>query len=228
MLASHSTHTEIGGTGSNSVDVATAVINVLPGNHAPFFNVPGLPDFEEQLISEPTDANGAVGIVVTDLDEDGDVDVVAALFDGSAVAWYQNNGDGSYTAHTVATGVQAARQVEVADLDGDGDLDIVSASEGDDTIAWYQNDGNENFTKSILTDTARRAYDVAVVDLDGDGDTDVLSASRNDNNIAWYINDGNGNFSEQIIDNALPGARSVTTTDIDPVSYTHLTLPTKA
>ena len=63
------------------------------------------------------------------------------------IAWYENNGSESFTAHTITTAAIGASTASfAADLDGDGDTDVLSASTSDDKIAWYENDGSENFT----------------------------------------------------------------------------------
>jgi hypothetical protein len=112
------------------------------------------------------------------------------------IAWYENNGKESFTAHVVTTSADYAVSVFAADVDGDGD--ILSASGIGGTIAWYENDGRENFTAHDITTTAVRPSSVYAADVDGDGDLDVLSSSINDHTIAWYENDGNENFTRAV------------------------------
>ncbi len=94
-----------------------------------------------------TNANGAVDVHLSDMDGDGDLDIIAACNDGNTIAWYENDGaaDPSWTAANIDTNASSARDVDVADIDGDGDLDIVAATFTNDTIAWYENncDGND-------------------------------------------------------------------------------------
>ena len=104
------------------------------------------------------------------------------------IAWYENDGDESFTAHTITTSADYAISVFAADVDGDGDMDILSASIRDDMTAWYENDGTENFTPHVITTSADGAYPVFAADMDADGDLDVLVASCLDDTIAWYEN----------------------------------------
>ena len=163
----------------------------------------------------------ARALQVAEMDHDGDLDLVSALFDDSTIAWYENDGaaDPSWTAADIATNAQGANDVYVADMDDDGDLDIVSASLGDDTIAWYENDGaaDPSWTSANIATSADAARDVQVADMDGDGDLDIVSASYADDTIAWYENNGAANpswTSSDIVTNAT-NAESVYLADMD-------------
>jgi hypothetical protein len=127
-------------------------------------------------------------VYAADVDGDGDTDVLSASAVDDKIAWYQNDGSENFTAHTVATAANGARNVFAADVDGDGDTDVLSASYLDDKIAWYENDGSENFTAYTISIVANGATSVYAADVDGDGDLDVLSASAVDDKIAWYEN----------------------------------------
>ena len=84
-------------------------------------------------------AGGATSAVAEDLDGDGDADVVAALENNNAVAWYENNGAQSFASTTVASPVSATGAFPI-DVDGDADVDIVSCA-ADGAVAYYLNDG---------------------------------------------------------------------------------------
>ena len=118
-------------------------------------------------------------------------------------------------------------------------MDVPWTSYAMDTVAWYENDGSQSFTERVITTLADGAKSVFAIDLGGDGAVDVLSASGSDDTVAWYENDGSLSFTTRVITNAADGAQSVYAIDMDwdgdvdvlsasPVSYTHLTLPTKA
>ncbi len=164
-----------------------------------------------------TDADGACSVFAADMDGDGDTDVLSASLFDNKIAWYENDGSQSFTAHTISTDADEPLSVFAADVDGDGDIDVLSASNDDDKIAWYANDGSGNFgPQSTISSAAQYAESVFAADLDGDGDTDVLSASVGDDKIAWYENDGSGNFGAQkTITTAADAARSVFAADVD-------------
>mgnify|MGYP003673268169 CR=1 FL=1 len=163
-------------------------------------------------------ALGARTVYATDLDGDGDADVLSASLNDGKIAWYENQGGGVFGPEQViaATGY-SPRSVYATDLDGDGDADVLSASVTADKIAYYVNDGSGSFsTEVIITTAADGAWCVFAADLDGDGDTDVLSASYADNKIAWYENQGGGVFgAPQVITTSADGASCVFATDLD-------------
>ncbi|SVA57422.1 uncharacterized protein METZ01_LOCUS110276, partial [marine metagenome] len=104
--------------------------------------------FTEHAISTSTD--GATDVYATDMDGDGDMDVLSASQYDDKIAWYENDGSGSFTEHAISTSADAARSVYAADVDGDGDMDVLSSSYADDKIAWYENDGSESFTEHAI------------------------------------------------------------------------------
>jgi len=162
-----------------------------------------------------TDADGALDVHVSDIDSDGDMDVLSASSIDDKIAWYENDGNQSFTTHIITSDADGARSVYATDIDGDGDMDVLSASNNDDKIAWYENNGNQSFTTHIITTDADGALDVHVSDIDSDGDMDVLSASPNDDKVIWHENDGNQNFVTHIITMEADGVWSVQATDID-------------
>ncbi len=135
---------------------------------------------------------GSHSVYATDLDGDGDADVLSADYWNDEIAWYENlseYGGGFGPQQVITTSVVAAFSVYATDLDGDGDADVLSASEDDDKIAWYENLGGGSFgSQQVITTDADHARSVYATDLDGDGDADVLSASSGDDKIAWYEN----------------------------------------
>jgi hypothetical protein len=173
----------------------------------------------QQLIT--TLATGAESVFATDLDGDGDIDVLSASMSGDTIAWYENtDGAGTFGARQViSTSATNARTVYAADLDGDGDMDVLAAAGFNDKIVWYENtDGAGTFGgQQYITASADNAWGVSAADIDGDGDMDVLTASFGDDTIAWYENtDGAGAFGgEQVITTDADGATSVTAADID-------------
>ena len=177
-------------------------------------------DFGPEQVVSPT-ARNVWSVFATDLDGDGDADVLSASEVDNKIAWYENTDYlGNFgPERIISTAASKAHSVFAVDLDGDGDADVLSASSGDDKIAWYENiDGRGSFgPERVISTTADGAYSVYATDLDGDGDQDVLSASPGDDKLAWYENtDGLGSFGpERIIPAVARGATSVWAADLD-------------
>ena len=180
-----------------------------PG-HITWYENDGDEEFVAHTIS--SSARWARSVFAADMDEDGDVDVLAA-YDNS-VYWYANDGDEHFSARLITNTIDAAACVHAADVDGDGDMDVLSASSFDDTIAWYENHGNETFTVHAIATDAYFARSVSTADLDNDGDMDVLSTCLNDDRIVWYENDGSEGFSPHIITSE-DGGNSILPADLD-------------
>ena len=204
--------------GDGDTDVLSASIS--DDKIAWYENTDGKGAFGPQRVISSA-AHGAVSVFAADLDGDGDMDVLAALYSDNAIAWYENtDGHGNFGSQRVFT-TQAglASCVYGSDIDGDGDVDVLSASTLDDKIAWYENaDGKGTFgLQLVITTTADMAISVFAADLDGDGDMDVLSASSQDDKIAWYENTGGkGAFGPQkVITRDADAAWSVFAADLD-------------
>lgn len=81
------------------------------------------------------DARYAVGgdprsIDVGDLDDDGDLDIVAAITDAHSIAVCFNNGDGTFAAASEISVGFGPRSVAVGDLNGDGLPDVTTLNTG--------------------------------------------------------------------------------------------------
>ncbi len=97
----------------------------------------------------------------------------------SVAAVYQNNGDGTFTAHTGGLMPVAVGSVAWGDVDNDGYLDLVYG--GIDTLdnlvtkVYHNNAGNGTFTEMTSASIHGSAYgSVALGDYDNDGWLDIL------------------------------------------------------
>ena len=93
--------------------------------------------------------------VIIDLDEDGDLDFVSEIDDGSdKIVWYENDGFQSFTQNTIDN------------IDG-GHLDVVILTKMEIMIVfaeyynhlnWYENNGSESFTKRTIDNSGYDKY----------------------------------------------------------------------
>lgn len=179
--------------------------------------------FVQREITTPTTPQlGVWSVYATDLDADGDVDVLV----GGAVSmlvWYESDGGSppSFQERIISTTAGQVRTVYAADVDGNGAIDVLAASFDDDTLAWYESDGGlpPSFTKRVISTTVDGAYAVSAADLDGDAHIDVLAGGFNDG-FAWYRNNGASppTFQHRVLPStglAVPGVRSMSVADLD-------------
>jgi hypothetical protein len=148
----------------------------------------GLYGTNQQVIT--TDADYARSVYAADLDGDGMMDVLSASYNDHTIAWYQNQGNGSFgPLQEISTGAIGAYSVYATDLNGDSYPDVLSASRHDDKIAWHRNemwwmsdcDGNQ------VSDQVDIGTGYAL-DCNGNGSIDACEISANPSLDA----DGNG------------------------------------
>ena len=179
-------------------------------------NLDGLGSFQEkQLITD--NIRSPKKIIASDLDGDGDQDLVIGSSTENMVSWFENtDGQGSFgPKRLVSTNIVSSPHLaKAADLDGDGDNDLVVASDENDILVWYENiNGEGEFgiqqVIELNIDLVRNTF---LVDVDGDTDIDILSCSAIDGEIYLHKNlDGLGSF----------GTMEVVTTNVGSVDFIH-------
>ena len=157
---------------------------------------------KEVLFKSDLQYYGMSGLELSDLDRDGDVDILFTNGDEGdgplpegvdpdefhGLKWLENDGRGRFTVHEVVRhwGAYAVRAV---DLDRDRDLDLVlSAVQIKDRYAeaerlpviWLENDGAQNFTRHRVLGAPQQLITIDAADIDRDGVPEVLGGSYND------------------------------------------------
>ena len=112
-----------------------------------------------------------------DIDGDGDMDVIGAMYLDNEISWWENvDGSGAtWTEHIVDGGFHGARSVISADIDGDGELDIAAAAYLDDDITWWRNinGSGTSWTEYAVDGSFDGAWSLHAEDVDGDSDVDA-------------------------------------------------------
>jgi len=147
---------------------------------------------------------------ITDLDKDGDNDIVQAEGDcvSGRVAWHENtDGKGRiWTRHIIAGKAgQDYHSLALADFDNDGDLDVFSGG-GPLTenpphkwFIWENKDGRGGgwIQHEILS--GKRCHEAKAADVDGDGDIDICSKPWNGDEHVYLRNLLNPNSTGKIL-----------------------------
>ena len=153
-------------------------------------------------------------IYAADIDGDGDIDILSALYIANEIYLYENDGHGNFTELLISTEPDGPTSIYAFDVDTDGDMDVLTtSSRGGNEVSWYENDGDEIFTRHIISTNASNC--VFAIDVDGDGDADVLASSGINDILYWYENDGNENFTHHTIMNGVNLPRSLFAIDVD-------------
>jgi len=184
------------------------------------------PVFPGQTIT--TGAPGVASVFASDLDGDGDIDVLSAAREDNSVAWYENtDGLGAFGAPNVLTSSSLLVYYAIvfaADLDSDGDTDALYAASGPDgyhEVVWFENtDGLGSFGPEQVVDAGNREFTcVVAADMDGDHDVDIVVTASGYyyDYVLWYENvDGLGTFGAyRTISQSIRCPHSVQAADMD-------------
>ncbi len=172
--------------------------------------------------------DGASCVDVGDIDQDGDLDVVATAAWDAEIAWFENDGSGAFTKHGITTDLDEIWTVALGDIDGDSDLDIVAGSNDYGDIAevcWYENPtvgSNTTWTQNTVISMAIEGVNsLALASISRYGKVEiVLSAdgAGGATTLMWLGHNGSGSsWIDHTIDVLSSGDRAygVATADVD-------------
>ena len=135
---------------------------------------------------------GSAGLVQTDLDRDGDTDLLLPVGDNledkyshpqpyHGCIWLENKGQLKFSPRRIAhfPGTYAAA---VDDIDGDSDNDVVLVSminhwdsPQSASVVFLENNGNQSFTQQTVARRPIQLTTVDVGDIDHDGQIDIVA-----------------------------------------------------
>jgi len=134
-----------------------------------------------------------------DMDDDGDLDIVAAKSmwqSPDRILWLENDSSHLYTTSRIIQDFtnDSLKAFKIADLDGDNQKDIVTGNYYDNYLVWYKN----YTTIKVLGKNCDNPSNVQAADLDNDGDLDFITTIRYGKKLVWYKNtDGAGSTGLQ-------------------------------
>jgi len=153
------------------------------------------------------DVDPAIDIDPTDMDRDGDLDVVITANGSLEACVYLNPGHGEFVQPTpiaMSDPIYAptfARDIEAADIDGDSDLDLVSGYRGDfaerHALTVRRNNGDGTFGPIIEYLEPTYPADLVLRDTDNDGDPDLVYIDAN-GRFHLRKNNGTGSFGPRL------------------------------
>lgn len=140
----------------------------------------------------PTPSWGSSGFELSDLDQDGDMDVILSNgdvmdTDGQpksyhGVRWLENTGNFSQMIPHQVLSYHNCYRALPCDVDQDGDLDIIASNlyyhwdvHDMPSLIWLENDGAMHFKKQRIAYSPTNIATFDVADFDGDGNMDILT-----------------------------------------------------
>ncbi|MBN9414676.1 MAG: VCBS repeat-containing protein [Candidatus Eremiobacteraeota bacterium] len=147
-------------------------------------------------VTNPSALNGGIFSVHSgDLNNDGNLDLVASFFDDSLVAVYLGNGTGGFAAPTNRTlpGLNP-NDFTLGDWNRDGRLDLAVPSSLADTMVIYLGDGSGGFAAPTSINVGLTPVDAATGDFNGDGNPDLVTANFDGGTLSILRGNGTGAF----------------------------------
>jgi hypothetical protein len=138
----------------------------------------------------------ATFLATADLDNDGNLDLVAVHSWSTGFSLLLGNGDGTFSPAIrfhIGTGSET---VAIHDLDRDGNLDLLTGNPSERDFSVVLGNGNGTFGAETryMYDGVGDPVDVAVGDFDEDGNFDVVTANGQVNAVAIFFGYGDGTF----------------------------------
>ncbi len=140
-------------------------------------------------------------VTLTDIDRDGDLDVVVGNDAPDPKRVYANDGKGNFRElSTFGRSDWPTRLATAADLNGDGLPDIIVANRAEGRVANYVclNRGGGHFDADCLTFSHESATTITPADVNRDGFVDLIVPNRDVGQSFIYLNDGKADFARRI------------------------------
>jgi hypothetical protein len=165
-----------------------------------------------------TSAEDVKAVRTTDVDGDGNVDVVAALGDATdgEIELYKQDSSGSFPSDTTVGSLPNAFSVDTAEVTGDSRVDIVGVSNTNDvtepSVALFEQSPSGGFVQTTVSKTDNGVIHVDLADVTGNSNRDIVVAAKDDNSLVVYENQGSGSFTTHT-DLTMDSPESVYATD---------------
>lgn len=169
----------------------------------------------KQLIYTYVFDGGNIFINHSDIDDDGDIDILCVTYGTNQSLWLENN-NGVFIEHIIGSYSYIPSFISAENINGDNKLDLVVASYSADIIYFYEGiDGLGTFGNPILiTDVVDDIREYYFKDIDNDDDNDLVTLYKN--KTAWFENlDGLGTFGTRQIIQSDFGLQSIAAIDVE-------------
>ena len=149
-------------------------------------------------VTYPISVNASLG-AVSDLDGDGNLDVVLSNFAGNNVIVLLGRGDGTFAAPASVTVGSRPAGIELVMLNPTAGAEaLVVVNNGSNNITVHPGDGEGGFGAATAYPVGRDPRVLAVGDFNTDGRQDIVVTNFGDNNVAVLVNNGDGTLKAPV------------------------------
>ncbi len=151
------------------------------------------------IIDSSFESAGVTKFISTDLDNDGDNELITS-FTGSSgkIAFYDNQSLGLFSSINIIDSLPFSKGIAAGDFNGDSWTDLVSIG-GINVEAriYFNNLGILNNPTNLDSNISIQVNDVVVADFDANNSDDIVIIGQH--SIDLYRNNGTGNFLKEVI-----------------------------
>ncbi len=159
-----------------------------------------------------TNLFGRIALTAVDIDNDGNLDILAAINNENSLVLYSNNGSQIFSKVNIDSNINNPLAISSADIDNDDDIDIIVSTY--DKVIVYQRGSSNTFTKRTIANNLAGVVSLQVFDIDNDNDNDIALTTINGNSLVVLEQVANNNFIKHIIDSTR-GGNQVVVADIN-------------
>lgn len=139
-------------------------------------------------------------VTASDVDGDGDADLVVVNVSDNNCSVLVNNGSGVFATGPALSVGSSPRSAAIGDFDGDGHRDIAVVNFNGNNVSILRNLGGGGFAPQLAYSAGPGPQSVVAGDLNGDGRLDLVVANTgtasNSNTVAVLMNLGAGVFDQ--------------------------------
>ncbi len=181
-----------------------------------FLEVPTMAQFGQMRVILENQLEDPRSSLITDLDQDGDLDIIVATDHPAGIVWYEHRDDGTFNDPEVLLYETSVWKLALGDVDADGDEDLVGSSYGPNRLMWWPRNGASFGGPQIIDTSINQPSAMEVTDLDMDGDLDMVITGNADQTLSLFEGLGGGEFGpRQILATGLSQHRSARVGDLD-------------
>ena len=193
------------------------------------------PDWQHVVLHE-NPKHQCIHSAVMDVDDDGDLDYIAARYNPGLIFWLENNGTlKDWKWHLVDDQVHGIHGLLVGDVDLDGEPDLIANSAQakepfPESLVWYrtpQKSGDKwKRTVAANRDATGLTHYLGLGDVNGDGRPDILTGAKGGPQakpnsgdwFAWWeapLDATQSGWKKHLVSNQEPGATNLFVVDVD-------------